>query len=453
MKKVLRVGGYGRVSHDEQKKFGYSISAQTEKIKKWCKDEEHKLVKLYVDEGFTAGNMKRPQLLEMLDNLNNLDVIVFTRLDRFSRNVLEANKMLELLQKHNVALISIEEDDIDTSTADGMFMFQLKVSLAERELKKGSERIKSVFEYKIKQGHAIFGTQPFGYKVVKRDGGKYVGFDEEVKPIVDDIFEHFNTYHSVRSTMYYVNEKHNLNKQYKVYYTILKSPYYAGIYKGNDKYCPPYISMKQFERNQIIIKNNIRERKNKHVYIFSWLIKCAECGSAFVGQSSRSGKHKQNRCYYYRCNGAFINVAKRCNFKSVVSQRKFEKYLLENVEELARDYIIKVTEVVAVKNNDPQKRIKEILGELDRLTYSFHKNRISTEQYDTDYEKLESELKRLTTSNEIKTDLQHIKDFLNSDWKNIYHDLTPENKRALWRNLIKEMRIDKDKNISISFLW
>lgn len=450
MKKVLRIGGYCRVSHDEQKKYGYSVQAQMEKIKKWCEEEECKLIDLFVDEGFTAGNMKRPRLLDMLDNLKDLDAIVFTRLDRFSRNVLEANKMLELLQKHNVALISIEEDDIDTSTADGMFMFQLKVSLAERELKKGSERIKDVFEYKIKQGQAIFGTQPFGYKVIKRDGGKYVGLDEEVKPIIEDIFEHFNTYHSVRKTMYFINEKYELNKQYKVYYNLLKNPYYAGLYKGNDNYCPPYITMEQFERNQFIIENNIRERKNKHVYIFSGLIKCDECGSAFVGQSTTSGKNKQNRCYLYRCNGAYSNLAKKCTFKRIKSERKFEKYLLENIETVASEYVVKITDIKPIQKNDPQKRIKEILGELDRLTYSYHKNRISTEQYDKDYEKLEKELKKLSMQKAV--DVTHIKDFLNSDWKNIYNDLTKENKRALWRNLIKEIRIDKEQNISITFL-
>ena len=48
--------------------------------------------------------------------------------------------------------IEIDEDDIDTSTADGMFMFNLKVSLAQRELAKGSERIITVFDYKVKNG-------------------------------------------------------------------------------------------------------------------------------------------------------------------------------------------------------------------------------------------------------------------------------------------------------------
>ena len=102
MKKILRVGGYARVSHDEQKKYGYSIDSQVDKINKYCELKEYQLVDMYIDEGFTASNMKRPRLMDMLNSLDKIDAIVFTRLDRLSRNVLEANKMLDILQKNNL---------------------------------------------------------------------------------------------------------------------------------------------------------------------------------------------------------------------------------------------------------------------------------------------------------------------------------------------------------------
>lgn len=122
MKKIIRVGGYARVSHEEQKKYGYSIEAQVDKIKKFCELKNYQLVDIYIDEGFTASNMKRPRLMDLLNNLDKIDAIVFTRLDRFSRNVLEANKMLTTLQKNNVSMIAIEEEDINTTDADGFFI-------------------------------------------------------------------------------------------------------------------------------------------------------------------------------------------------------------------------------------------------------------------------------------------------------------------------------------------
>ena len=100
MKKVLKIGGYVRVSHEEQKKFGYSTKAQIEEIEKWCNENNHNLIDLYIDEGYSASNMKRPNLQRMINDLPKLDAILFTRIDRLSRNVLEANKLLQLLKQN-----------------------------------------------------------------------------------------------------------------------------------------------------------------------------------------------------------------------------------------------------------------------------------------------------------------------------------------------------------------
>ena len=172
--KAKRIAGYVRVSHDEQKKYGYSVQAQIERIIRYAEETGSQLVEIYVDEGFTATKMKRPDLLRMLDNLDTFDILIFTRLDRFSRNVLQANKMVEIMDEYNVAIKSIEEDDIDTSTADGRFNFNLRVSLAQREAEKTSERIKSIFEFKIKNGQPVSGNQPYGYKIETKDNKKTI---------------------------------------------------------------------------------------------------------------------------------------------------------------------------------------------------------------------------------------------------------------------------------------
>ena len=447
MKKSLKIGGYVRVSTDEQKKYGYSVRAQIEKITNWCDDNGHTLIEMFNDEGYTAGNMKRPALLEMLNRLKEFDVIVFTRLDRFSRNVLEANKMLEMLRAHGVNLISIEEDDIDTTTADGMFIFQLKVSLAERELKKTSERIKSVFEYKIKQGQAVTGSLPFGYKIITVDGKKYVGIDETTEHIVIEAFAHFLTYHSARATMQHINEKYGLTRCYNSYHKMLKNPFYYGHFKGIENYCPAYISKAQYERNQQLLANNIRARKTKHIYLFSQIIKCPKCGYSMVGTATT----KKGKTYYsYRCNNKYMNKA--CDVKGSISELIIEDFIVKNANALAQSYISKVTEVKPAKKNNVEKRIKEINEEIENINYMFKKRRISAAEYDRDFEALEKELKKLLLKAEKKTDLTAVKDFLNSDWQLIYNQLDKENKRALWRNLIKEVVLDNDFNISLNFL-
>lgn len=449
MKKTLRIGGIARVSHDEQKKYGYSIDAQIDKIKKWCEEEKHQLVDLYIDEGYSASNMKRPNLQRLLKDLDKLDAVVFTRLDRFSRNVLDANRMLELFQKHNVALVSIEEDDIDTSTADGLFMFQLKVSLAERELKKGSERIKDVFEYKIKAGQPVTGAVPLGYKIETIDGAKKVVKDKQKEEMVNDIFNYFEKHHSINKVMLYVKDKYNLERCYRTFYRLFKNPIYVGIYHSNPTFTEPYITIEQFDRNQEIIKNNLRNRKKNYTHIFSGLIKCPVCKGKMAGAAFPSRK-KDILYYYYRCPKKTVD--KNCELERSVTEKEIENYLIENIEQLAKNHIYNVTQVKKNNKSNPEKRIKEIKEEMDNLNYMFQKKRTTKSNYDNEFEKLEKELKILQQNMPLKDDTKSIQAFLNSGWRNIYNNMERENKRALWINLIKEIKVDKDYNISIIFM-
>ena len=455
MKKVLRIGGYVRVSHEEQKKFGYSINAQIEEIEKWCEINNHHLYKLYIDEGFSASNMNRPQLKEMLNDLSKLDVIVFTRLDRLSRNVFEANTMLNMFKKSDTDMIAICEENIDTRTSNGMFLFNLKVTLAQHELDRCSERIRAVFEYKVREGQPVTGSLPMGYKIIEENGLKKIVIDEEKEQIVRDIFEHFATYRSVRATCHYINNKYELDRDYKTYSRLLRRELYTGKYKTNPNYVPAYITEEEYLINQEYLKSTVRVRKSKNTYLFPGLIKCPRCGWAFIGKYNNGNERSLpgRRYYTYSCNRRRMKGS--CEFHRHISELKIEKYLLDNIEELVKDHIAYVEtdaeQKITLEKDKIKKRIREIKSELENLSYMFRKNRISLKQYDLEYEELENELKKLNISLTEKEDLTAIKQFLNSDWKNIYDGLERINKRALWHSVIEKIVLDEDMNIKVVF--
>lgn len=446
MKKIIRVGGYARVSTEEQKKYGYSIEAQVDKIKKYCELKEYQLVDIFVDEGFTASNMKRPRLLDLLNNLDKIDAIVFTRLDRFSRNVLEANKMLDTLQKNNVSMIAIEEEDINTSDADGLFMFQLKVSLAEREIKKTSERIRSVFDYKIKEGQAISGVTAFGYKIATIDGIKRMVKDEEEAPIVIDTFNYFLKYQSIRLVTDLINKKYDIRKSYQVYSKLLKNEIYTGVYRGNNNYVDPYIDRATFDKIQDLISKNIKASDKKVTYIFSGLVCCPKCSNLLAGSNNL---YKGSYYYYYRCNKHY--VSKLCTEKKNYNENLIEKYLLENIDTLVSDRIAYIKSIQPANIVDTDKKIKSLRAELDNLNYIFMKKRISVAEYDRLYEKTENKIKELELCPSKKIDTAPLTAFLSSGWRNGYDIMNRENKRTFWRNLIKEIHVDNDYNIKVVF--
>lgn len=449
MKKILRIGGYVRVSHEEQKKFGYSIKAQIQEIEKWCEEREYKLINLYIDEGYSASNMKRPELQKLLNDLPKLDIIVFTRLDRLSRNVFEANKMLELFKKNNTDMIAINEEDINTTTSNGMLMFNLKVTLAQHELLRGSERIKAVFEYKIREGQPVTGSLPMGYVISEENGKKKIIKDKATEEIVNEIFEHFSLHHSIRATCFHINKKYGLSKDYRTYSRILKRELYTGKYKTNPNYAPAYITEDQFNLNQEYIKTNIKMHKTKNIYLFSNMMKCPKCGLSFVGKYYDGHR----RYYSYTCSNH--KRKNGCDFYKNITEIKLEKYLLENVEELHKQHkaFIKtnVEKLPEPEKEIIKKRIKEIKSELENLTYAFRKNRISAKIYDLEYTELENELKKLQSSLNYNNSSNPTSQFFNNNWKEIYHNLEKEKKRALWQSLIKEIKFDEDRNFTIIF--
>jgi len=454
-RKVLRIAVYARVSHDEQKKYGFSIQAQIDKILKYAEANGYQIVDIFKDEGFTATKMKRPALLEMLDRVNEFDIIVFTRLDRFTRNVLQANKMVELLDTHGVAIKSIEEEDIDTSTANGRFNFNLRVSLAQREAELTSERLKSIFDFKRQQGQPVTGNQPYGYKIDRKDGKKTIVIDEEKKPIVEEIYRHFAKYHSIRGALVHVCHIYDLKMDYKVVHKIITSPVYYGEYGGNPNYYPPYLTKEEYDRNQEKVKDYIWDRNNDNVYLFTSLIRCPHCGrKKVIKYSKRTFKNGNTKEYtYYICVSRQKNGWQACPESRNINEKVILEYLMNNIEELAKNHILNIKEVIPQEKTDlPQNRINEILEEMDRLSYAYRKKRISVKDYDRDYEALERELATIKKEVPSEDDVTILEEFLSSDWKAIYNSLDRVNQRALWRNLIKEIKLDKDYNISIEFL-
>lgn len=107
------VACYCRVSTEEQVKYGFSIQAQKDALIKYCKENDYKY-DFYIDEGISASSMKKRKALQkMLEKSVAYDMILFTKLDRLSRNVLDANNINKILQDNNCTMKAIDEDVVE----------------------------------------------------------------------------------------------------------------------------------------------------------------------------------------------------------------------------------------------------------------------------------------------------------------------------------------------------
>lgn len=115
--------GYARVSTQ-----GQDLNSQIEML------EAEGCEKIY-SEKFTGTTSKRPQFQKMLEELNEGDVLVVTKLDRFARSTIDALTTVKLLEEKKVDFIvlNMSGDRVDTTTPNGKFLFTIMSGFAEFE--------------------------------------------------------------------------------------------------------------------------------------------------------------------------------------------------------------------------------------------------------------------------------------------------------------------------------
>lgn len=436
-----------RVSHEEQVRDGLSIQTQVEHLKKYVDDhEEMILVDFYIDEGISADKLnKRLEFQRLLRDVqeDKIDLIIFTKLDRWFRSVEKYYQVQPILDKHKVTWRATQED-YETETASGRFKVNIMLSVAQNERERTSERIKDVFEYKVKQGETLWGyaSVPFGFAIEN----KHLIHNKETEHILYEAIEYYFINQSLRKVYNYLREKYDVYMDYKTLTTLFKNSLLYGSYRGNDNFCEPYMTKEKFDLMQEIMKKNIPQRKNTHVNIFSGMIVCPLCGRKLVGASTfRHSKTKKVICSVYRCNGRFHTKKVGCDFGKSKVEYLIEKNLLKVLAPMMEQYVISSEN--QMKSNKPKVvDAKKIQAEIDRLNNMYLKGRISEELYDNNYKELNEKLK--TVDDAPKTVSPTIKKLLKENLNELYNSFSKEEKQVFLRSIIKEIHIDEDYNIT-----
>lgn len=448
MGNVLRTALMTRVSTEEQERHGESLQAQEEALVEYAKANNMKIYKIYRDGGFSARKpvLKRPAMLELLEDVKagKIDIIIFTKLDRWFRNLDQYFAVQKILDKHNVAWKAILED-YNTATADGRLKVNIMLSVAENEADRTSERIKFVFNSKIMRKEVIIPAHcvPMGYKVVEIDGVKKLVKDEETREITEFFFNIVLT-STIRQAALQTNNKYNLHKDYKAYYNMCHNELYAGKYKGVDDYCEPYITEAQQEEIKKVRK--YRKAKNNRSYLFVGLIHCPLCGRTMVSKFSQ-GTSKEY--YYYRCPNAELN--QKCSTKTL-SELQAEQYVIENIKEELERFIFS-HEVAKPQDKKKKSDTAKFKEQLRRVNVSYQMGNMEDDEYIAKTKELKAMIdKSIREDNQVdNVDLSALKEFLNSGFEEIYDSLDKSEKQRLWRSVIEELVYDGQNIVGIKF--
>ena len=147
---------------------GESIGNQIELCKAYIRahygDNVAENAIVYEDEGFTGGNLNRPDFKRMMDAAKNrkFHTIVVYRLDRISRNIGDFSKLIEELARLDISFVSINEQ-FDTSSPMGRAMMYIASVFSQLERETIAERIRDNMHELAKTGRWLGGNTPTGY--------------------------------------------------------------------------------------------------------------------------------------------------------------------------------------------------------------------------------------------------------------------------------------------------
>lgn len=232
----IRAVIYCRVSTEDQAKEGFSLAAQEERLKAYCLAKGWRVIRKFIDDGYSGRSDDRPAYRDMMETRNEWDVMVVLKMDRIHRNSKNFTLMMEELKRTGKEFTSMQES-FDTTTAMGRFVMDIIQRIAQLESEQIGERVYIGMQQKAKEGKGILGFPiPYGYSF---DNGKLIVLLEE-SLTVSKIFNAYLEGRTLRDISSYLNEsriptKNVISKWHpSTVHRILSNPIYCGYHKWED---------------------------------------------------------------------------------------------------------------------------------------------------------------------------------------------------------------------------
>lgn len=365
--KTVRVAIYARVSTEEQAEHGYSIDAQLDTLRNYCKMYGKTVYGEYVDRGVSGKSVEgRYELQRLLRDVETgeIDEVIVWKMNRLARKTIDLLKMVDHFSKYKVAFRSFTEN-FETETAMGKFALQMLAAVGELERNTIVDNVKMGLKQRARTGN-YNGGLVLGYRSLatgdKRSKGSSLEIVPEEAAIVRKIFELYASGKGLRAIANQLNHEGNKTKLGNPFSTtavkeIVTNPLYAGIIRYNrfenwnerrrkgknpdpiivEGKHEPIIPKELWEKVQVL--HNEKSKVNPRVfdgqYLLTGLIRCPECGAPMV--ANRTKNRLKNGTFiirrYYSCSNFRNKGSAVCHANSVGADYA-EQYVLDRIREV-----------------------------------------------------------------------------------------------------------------------
>lgn len=283
---------YVRVSTENQKE-NYSIEEQKSRLRAFCEAKDIVIGKMYVDGGYSGGNLRRPALQELLRRLPEYDLVIVYKLDRLSRSQKDTLMLIEdYFLARKVDFISVCEN-FDTSTPLGRAMIGMLSVFAQLEKEQITERFTMGRIARAKNGYYHGGpTAPIGYDYV--DGQLII--NEKKARQVRELFERFCRGASIHDCWRHMQARYGASggwsSETQIRHVLVNEVYLGKVKFQGESYPglhPPVIPEELFSRAQALLQErksslSAGSRPFAPRTLLSGLLICGQCGARFHGE-------------------------------------------------------------------------------------------------------------------------------------------------------------------------
>jgi site-specific DNA recombinase len=518
MRKPLKIGAYIRVSTDKQVQvFEGSLDTQKYRMQEFVKGRNKEIhswgtvIDFYVEEGFSAGTVKRPEYQRMMGDLRTgkINLILVADISRLSRNVHDFSVLLRELEQHGASYMSLKEQ-FDTTTPAGRLMTNMVVTMAQFEREQTSERVAISTNSRALRGLVNGGRPPLGLERDATRAGVWLVNEFEAEK-VRTIFQTFLGEGSLGKAIPVLEElgikPKNCGKKptgtserawnYQTLWDHLCNFAYVGKREVNKKHrnspaeflkpwqqygvskatWPAIVSEQTFNSVQDMLKDNrsIERRRiangDARIFLLSGLLSCAECGRSLSGQSA----HGRNVIHRYYGHSDKRVKPSECSLSRIRADEVEQVVLNHFFEVASSDQYFRTIEKklkTAVEASIPNVELhdrairKELLGiekEINSIFRFQATGGMGTEALSLVSERLEAlalrkkEMQAVLlavestdkTQNEIPNLVNGLRELIN-EFKRGFKKATPAMKRRLLRKVMKGIVLTS-RGLEISF--
>lgn len=314
-KEIQNVILYCRVSSDEQA-LGGSLDFQEQSLRTYCNIKGYNIVGEPYREDYSAKSFNRPEIQKIMKfckkNKNMVDAILFTRWDRYSRNLEFALTNRRYFLDLDIEVNAIE-NPLDLSIHENKAMLAIYLVLPEIENDKRSDATKDGIVQARREGKCS-NKAPRGY--VNKSNGKYNKWVEVDEPKAKFVKQIFNEVAKGVETPSYIRRKfarQGFEVKESSFFDMLRNRFYIG-----EVFAPEYKGQKAgyikglhdgiinedvFWRVQEILDGKKKHTPklskciNPDLFLRKYII-CPVCGKTITGATSRGNG---GQYVYYNC--------------------------------------------------------------------------------------------------------------------------------------------------------